>query len=103
MNDDENQELPSSEVTNPTSKDKKSYNLKHVWLGIGLLAVLHLLLFLVPLAFFFIGVVQIVYIIPATLIFNKHPGIVQGLWIGGAITFLLNAACFGLFASGVLY
>ena len=103
MNDDENQDLQNSEPTILNSKQKKSYNFKHVALGIGLLAVLHLILFLFPMAFFFIGVVQIVYLIPATLIFHKHPGIVQGLLIGGGITFLLNAACFGLVASGVLF
>lgn|GEM_PF-1873039 len=108
MNDAEkngnvDEHLQNTEQSTTLSKKKSSYHLKHVWLGIGMLAILHLLFFFFPAAFFFIGVVQIVYLIPATLIFNKYPGIVQGLLIGGGITFLLNAACFGLFISGVLY
>ncbi|GBG10693.1 hypothetical protein PAT3040_05445 [Paenibacillus agaridevorans] len=69
---------------------------KDVWLGIGLLAVLHLLLFLFPVSFFFIGVVQLLYLLPAIIICRKRGGIVQGLLIGAGVTFLLNAACFGI-------
>lgn len=66
-----------------------------VWLGIGLLALLHLLLFIFPAAFFFIGIAQLVYVIPALIIARNRRGIMQGLLIGAGITFLLNAACFG--------
>lgn len=91
-------------TTQPTIPSKKSsYNLKHVWLGIGMLALLHPIIFLFEGWIFAIGILQVVYLIPATLIFKKYPGIVQGLIIGGGITFLLNAACFGLVISGVLY
>lgn len=66
-----------------------------VWKGIGLLALLHLLLFLVPIAYFFIGVAQLLYLIPAIIICRKNQGMTQGLLIGAGITFLINVACFG--------
>jgi len=94
MSDEDNKQLDVS----PSGKSPG--HIKQVWLGIGLLTVLHLLLFLFPIAFFFISVVQIIYLIPAILIFRKKSGIVQGLLIGAGITFLLNAACFGLVVSG---
>lgn len=95
MNDEDNkQQLDVS----PSGKSPG--HAKQVWLGIGLLAVLHLLLFLFPVAFFFISIVQLLYLIPAILIFRKKSGIIQGLLIGAGITFLLNAACFGLVISG---
>jgi hypothetical protein len=96
MSDEDNKQLDVS----PSGKSPG--HIKQVWLGIGLLTVLHLLLFLFPIAFFFISVVQIIYLIPAILIFRKKSGIVQGLLIGAGITFLLNAACFGLVISGNL-
>jgi hypothetical protein len=94
MSDEDNKQLDVS----PSGKSPG--HIKQVWLGIGLLTVLHLLLFLFPIAFFFISVVQIIYLIPAIIIFRKKSGIVQGLLIGAGITFLLNAACFGLVVSG---
>lgn len=69
---------------------------KQVWLGIGLLMLLHFLLFLYPMAFIFIGVVQLIYLIPALIVLRNKKGVFQGLLIGAGITFLLNAACFGL-------
>lgn len=83
-----------------TPSGKRPGHTKQVWLGIGLLAALHLLLFLVPVAFFFISVAQVLYLIPAIVIFRKRSGVVQGLLIGAGITVLLNAACFGLVISG---
>ncbi|WP_055108079.1 hypothetical protein [Paenibacillus ihumii] len=73
-----------------------------VFKGIGILLLLHLLLIFVPLSYFFIGIVQIIYLVPAvTLAFVlKRVGIGQGLLIGGAVTFLLNAACFGVLIFG---
>lgn len=79
---------------------KRPGHMKQVWLGIGLMALLHLLLFIVPIAFFFIGIAQIVYLLPALLIVRERSGIVQGLLIGAGVTFLLNAACFGLLVGG---
>ncbi|MCA0756914.1 hypothetical protein KP806_17790 [Paenibacillus sp. N4] len=94
MNDGDNQQSGAK----PSGKEPG--HTKQVWLGIGLLAALHLLLFLFPIAFFFISVVQIVYLIPAIIIFRKKSGILQGLLIGAGVTILLNAACFGLVVSG---
>lgn len=94
MSDEDNKQLDES----PSGKSPD--HTKQVWQGIGLLAVLHLLLFLFPFAFFFISIAQLLYLLPAILIFRKKSGIVQGLLIGAGITILLNAACFGLLISG---
>lgn len=94
MSDEDNKQLDIS----PSGKSPG--HTKQVWMGIGLLAVLHLLLFIFPVAFFFISIAQLIYLVPAILIFRKKSGIIQGLLIGAGITFLLNAACFGLVISG---
>jgi hypothetical protein len=65
------------------------------FLGIGL----HLLQFIFLPSAIVIGITQLVYIIPAILIFRRRKGIVQGLLIAAALTFLLNAACFGIVLS----
>lgn len=51
-----------------------------------------------PFAVFAIGITQLVYLGPAILIalLSKRPGLMLGFVIGGAITFLLNAGCWGL-------
>lgn len=88
----------------------------HVLAGLGLTVLLHL--FLQVPAFFivgslinseeglmwlfyvveFVGLSQLVYMIPAILIFRRkgRTETVKGLIIGGSLTFLLNAACDGL-------
>ena len=45
----------------------------------------------------FIGVTQLVYMIPAMIIQGRkgRPEVVKGLIIGAAVTFLLNASCYG--------
>lgn len=50
------------------------------------------------LFFVVIGVAQLVYVIPALIILHRRgqPRAVKGLIIGATITFLLNAACWGL-------
>lgn len=83
-----------------SSHQKPPSHAKQVWKGIGLLVLLHLLLFVFPIAFFFISVVQLIYLVPALIFFRKNRGIFQGLLIGAGVTFLLNAACFGLLISG---
>ncbi|MGE5701863.1 MAG: hypothetical protein ACM32O_04990 [Clostridia bacterium] len=82
----------------PQNQPKKPYSKKDVWLGIGILALLHLLISFFPDALFMIGIAQIVYLIPALIIayVKKREGIAQGLLIGAGITFLVNAACFGI-------
>lgn len=73
-------------------------------LGLGLLLLLHLIQ--IPLAvismgmsLIAIGLVQLVYLIPAVIIYKKQnrPGVVKGLIIGAALTFLLNGTCTALF------
>ena len=71
-----------------------------IWRGIGLALLLHLIQ--IPFAFvtsffslIFIGVSQLVYLIPAILHYRSlgRRGVVKGLIIAAAITFLLNATC----------
>lgn len=73
-------------------------------LGIGLLLVLHLIQ--IPLAtlsmgisLIAIGLTQLLYVIPFIILYRKRnrPGMVKGLIIGAAITFLLNGTCTALF------
>lgn len=77
-----------------------------VLLGILLVGALHIIQLLVGYlfpailanSFFFIGLTQLVYVIPAILIARSQgrSDIVAGIIIGAAVTFLLNAACYGL-------
>ncbi len=67
-----------------------------VWKGIGLLALLHLLNFIYPVAFVLISVTQLLYLIPALILCRKNKGLLQGLLIGAGVTVLLNVACFGI-------
>ena len=71
-----------------------------IWRGIGLALLLHLIQ--IPFAFvtsffslIFIGVSQLVYLIPAILHYRSlgRRGVMKGLIIAAAITFLLNATC----------
>ena len=71
-----------------------------IWRGIGLALMLHLIQ--IPFAFatsfislIFVGVSQLVYIIPAIIFYwrDGRRGVVRGLVIAAAITFLLNATC----------
>ena len=77
---------------------------KDVWRGIGLALLLHLIQ--IPFTFItymfsliFVGVSQLVYIVPAIVVYrrNGRPGVVKGLIIAAAITFLLNATCTAIF------
>lgn len=49
-----------------------------------------------------IGVVQLVYMVPAVIfaLSVKRHNTMVGLLLGGAISFLLNAACFGVLLLG---
>ncbi len=76
---------------------------RDVWVGLGLTLLLHLVQ--VPLAFLtmaisliFLSISQLFYIIrPSSVYQHKgRPGVVKGLIIGAAITFLLNVTCAGL-------
>jgi hypothetical protein len=80
------------------SPDKVS---AHEWIhGIGLLLLLHILqipfaLMTYFLSLMFIGLTQLIYVIPAILIYGRkgYLNVVKVLIIGAAITFLLNGTC----------
>ncbi|MDP5276990.1 hypothetical protein [Chengkuizengella axinellae] len=84
------------------SDDKR--HLIQFWKGLGLTVIFHLIAFALSvilismvMPMFFIGVSQLLYMIPAIVYFSyKDKGIMQGLCVGAVVTFLLNAACFGL-------
>jgi hypothetical protein len=82
---------------------------REIWRGIGLALLLHLIQ--IPFAFvtsfislIFIGVSQLVYLIPAILHYRSlgRRGVVKGLIIAAAITFLLNATCTAIFFAALL-
>lgn len=75
---------------------RKPWKSSQVWKGIGLVFLLHFLLMLLPVGYLFIGVTQLIYVVPALIWCRKDTGLVQGILIGAGITFLLNAACFGI-------
>ncbi len=88
------------EPNDPGEPAEHKSHASQVWLGIAigtiLIVLLAFLLLIAPVGYFAIGLVQLIFIIPAIIYWRKNTGIVQGLLIIAAITFLLNAACFGL-------
>jgi len=55
------------------------------------------------IAFFGIGLAQLFYVVPL-LLWARARGeraTMKGIWIAASVTFLLNAACFGVLLSGV--
>ena len=88
---------------NPPPPDEGPSQQSEIWRGIGLTLLLHLIQ--IPLAILttfisliFLGVSQLVYIIPAIIYFYREGrrGVIKGLIIAAAITFLLNATCTAL-------
>lgn len=82
-----------------TEKKEKNNKKWHIWLGLVLTLVLHQILWIFPAAFLVIGLVQLIYILPAIMI-SMAKGkeyLSQGLMIGAGITFLVNVACYGYF------
>ncbi|MDR9794985.1 hypothetical protein Q4O60_00435 [Aeribacillus pallidus] len=75
---------------------------KDIWKGIGIVLLLHGVLLIFPITIFFIGFVQVIYIIPAVVIalMKRKTAIAQGILIAAGITFLVNTACFGVFMMG---
>lgn len=73
-----------------------------IWIGIGLVLLCHAILIIAMLEMFpiylLIGFVQVVYVVPISLLGLKNVGIAQGALIAGGVTLLLNSiACFGMF------
>ena len=73
---------------------------RDIWLGVGAALLLHsiqipLMLVTSFFSLIFIGISQLLYIVPAIVIYQRkgRPGVVKGLIIAAAITFLLNATC----------
>jgi hypothetical protein len=70
--------------------------------GAGVLRLLLLHLIQIPLMVvggpLWIGISQLVYVIPQHFAFRKQgrAACLRGLWIGAGVTFLLNAGCFGI-------
>lgn len=81
---------------NSTSEQNKNSHSIDVWKGIGLTMLLHLILLAYPMSYILIGVVQLIYVVPALIWARHRTGIMQGIIIAAALTFLLNAACFGI-------
>jgi len=86
----------------PDRTDERLSQQREIWRGVGLAFLLHMIQ--IPLTFvtsffflslIFIGISQLLYIVPAIVIYQRkgRPGVVKGLIIAAAITFLLNATC----------
>ena len=92
-----NESPPQKEAAAPGSAEEK---LGSIGLGIGLCALLYLfqVLFLPMAGPLWIGISQLVYVVPAVLIARKKGQFetAKGLWIGAGITFLINVTCFGV-------
>ena len=58
---------------------------------------------LIPFDTYNFGVTQVLYMVPAILIarVSGRPRLANGLIIGAGLTFLLNAACWGLIQFGL--
>ncbi|GIP38531.1 hypothetical protein J31TS4_18110 [Paenibacillus sp. J31TS4] len=68
-------------------------------LVLGVLAALILSAIDLSVGIFFIGLVQLLYIIPLCIYYwNRHRGAAQGLIIGASLIFLLNSLCWGILA-----
>ncbi|HEY0828224.1 MAG TPA: hypothetical protein VGE40_09015 [Bacilli bacterium] len=83
------------------TEDKTKSHVSQVWGGMGIGTLLNILLALLLLLIYReilvgIGLAQLIVILPAVLYWRKNTGMVQGLLIAAGLTFLLNAACFGL-------
>jgi len=75
--------------------------LKQFWLGILLTAALHLVWLLYPIGYALIGLAQLAYVTPL-IIYAALKGkkkLLQGVLVAAGVTFLVNAACFGLVIS----
>ena len=82
------------------SPDQRQSQPREILRGVGLAFLLHLIQ--IPFAFVtgfislvFVGISQLAYIIPAIIFYwrDGRRGVVKGLVIVAAITFLLNATC----------
>ncbi len=72
--------------------------MKGFWIGILLTVALHCLWFAYLPGFLVIGITQFVYMLPLMVYagVKQNTRLLQGLAVGAGITFLVNAACFGI-------
>lgn len=72
--------------------------MKEFWLGVLLTVVLHAVWFAFLPGFAVIGVAQLIYVVPLMIYAAvKHKQrLLQGLTVAAGVTFLVNAACFGI-------
>jgi hypothetical protein len=80
-----------------------------VWIGIAYVLVLtipffnqYYNVFFLGIPLFFLGLTQILYLLPAMLYFSKkqRDEVAKGIVCGGVVTALLNGSCFGAGVSG---
>jgi hypothetical protein len=76
----------------------KKLKRKEIAKGMGLVVLFHLVWVVFPFAYLTIGLGQILYVVPLALYLHQKGkiGMAQGVWIAAALTFLLNATCFGI-------
>ena len=98
-------EQPSAAPPTPSSADPPAPlppRRGGFWKGLGLGFLLHLFQILALSQSFLLtvwGLTQVAYMIPAAIYFKRRgePDTVKGLMVAAAVSFLLNAACWGLF------
>ncbi len=78
--------------------DAKKLKRKEIAKGMGLVVLFHLVWVVFPFAYFGIGLGQVLYVVPLAMYLHQKGkiGMAQGVWIAAALTFLLNATCFGI-------
>jgi len=99
-----NNHIPDDYSSHPEARpEEQRSGQEEIWRGIGLALLMHLIQLplaavTVFLSLVFMGISQLLYIIPAIVIYRRRgrPGVVKGLIIAAAVTFLLNATCTAL-------
>jgi hypothetical protein len=88
----------------PARPDERQSQQREIWRGVGLAFLLHLIqipfgLLTAFISLMFVGISQLAYILPAIIFYRRdgRSGVVKGLIIVAAITFLLNATCTVIF------
>ncbi len=94
--------IPNNQIPDdhPVRQDDGPSRQREIWRGVGLAFLLHLIqlplgLLTSAISLVFVGISQLIYIIPAIIFYGRggRRGVVIGLAIAAAITLLLNATC----------
>ncbi len=64
--------------------------------GFFAVVLFHCIWIVFPTAVFFIGVAQLVYVVPLIIKCRKNKPMLSGIGVAAGITFLLNSACWGM-------